>query len=427
MQTIWEQRPDEDDRQYKAFQLYCKGQSYKKITEAVGIGSKSTVNSWRNSKDWDARRAAYNEDNAVATAPNEDFVTETTVTSAENEPLENTEDILSGEITEQKNAVDGAFEKEEAGSTTLSLVADLPALSTLDQLADDFNSKIEQGDSRVKEGVMFYIAAGKALNQAKTLVKHGDWENWLKAKSKYPIRRAQKFMQLADRFGYLADNPAITGNLSVTNLFELLSLPEGEEVNFIDKLAAEGKNLAALTQKETRAEVKDYNEELAAARADADKEKSRADELQKQLDLFGDKLKTAEAETRRFTREYHDQYGKTQKARQELQDAQKIIERQAAENSGLQDKLKELEDNPVVVEIDNEETKKALEESKAKIVELQAQIDVDAAKRAEIFAKLTAAANILASLDDSAKIFIQEYAQLNPDKFNTLCSFASVD
>lgn len=434
---IWEQRSDEKAEDYGYFKIYLDiepKRSLKKVAEITGEGE-DKFKKLSAKFDWQSRVKAYDADKAAegvtdsATADTADLVTTALVLGhainpARAEVAENTGDTfsLTTETPVPKTPFNGAFEAPQVpppqDSTTLLPVADLPAPSrTLDQLADDFNLKIAKGDSRIKEGLVFYIDAGRDLSIAKKFVKHGDWEIWLKSKSQYPIRRAQKYMQLADRFGYLVDKPEIAENLSVTQLFELLSLPEGEEQNFIDKLTAEGKALADMTQKETRAEVKDYNAELAAARADAEKEKSRADKLQGQLDLFSNKIANAKAE----------------------------IAKKTSENDKLQKQIKELENNPTVVEVDSEETKKALANSQEQISKLKEQIaaapadteslkseiaqlkstQADAAKRAEAFVKINTAADIIATVD---KNFIQDFAREYPDKFKAICSlFATAD
>lgn len=488
---IWEQRPDEKAEDYDFFKIYLElepKRSLKKVAEITGQG-KDKFKKLSAKFDWQSRVKAYDADKTEgvvdsapadrkkpadenATADNvKDWEVATShsrllalnATPVQNDSvtaIENTGGTfnLTTETLQPKNAASGAFEAPQVpppqDSTTLLPVADLPAPSrTLDQLADDFNLKIAKGDSRVKEGLFFYIDAGKTLLTAKKLVKHGDWESWLKSKSQYPIRRAQKLMQLADRFGFLTDTAEFVERVSLTQMLELLALPAGEEQDFLDKLTVEGKELVGMSKQELREEVKAHNAEIERLQQEKEAEKERADKLQGRLDLFVDKLATAKTDIDRFKKDRDDQLTKKQQAEKNFRDAQKVIDQKSFENESLQKKIQELENKPpVTVEFtrdvippDYEKTKKALADSQEQISKLQEQItaapadteslkseiaqlkstQADAAKRAEAFAKINTAADIIATVD---KNFIQDFAREYPDKFKAICSlFATAD
>ena len=436
MKKIWEQRPDENNLQYKAFQLFCEGKSYNQILAITGYKSSGAISGkkgLRQAKDWVNRRAArqaYKTEDVTdfATTDTADLVTAAIVlghaiknapanedstadnvkdwevaashsrllalnaTPVQNDSvtaIENTGGTfnLTPETPVLKNAAGGAFKELQApppqDSTTLLPVTNLtPPSRTLDQLAADFNAKIQKGDLCIKKGLIFYLDAGKDLVAAKKLVKHGDWENWLKAKSQYPIRRAQKLMQLADRFGFLIDTAEFVEKVSATQMFELLSLPAGEEQDFLDKLADGGKSLADMSKQELREEVKAHNAEIERLQQEKEVEKARADKLQGQLDLFGDKLATAKTDIALFKKDRDDQLTKKQQAEKKLRDAQNVIDQKSFENETLQKKIQELENKPpITVEItrdvippDYEENKIALADSQEQILKLQEQV-----------------------------------------------------
>ena len=85
------------------------------------------------------------------------------------------------------------------------------------------------------------IEVGKRLIQAKELVAHGEWANWLKNNFNLGQSMADKMMKVAGRFSNSESIPnfdILTFN--TTQLITLLALPEGEEENFLALKAAEG-------------------------------------------------------------------------------------------------------------------------------------------------------------------------------------------
>lgn len=74
------------------------------------------------------------------------------------------------------------------------------------------------------------IQLGRVLIDAKPLVKHGEWENWIAENAGCSPRYAQMFMQSYERFG---DNPAIAQIKERGKVFKLLALPAGSEDQFL--------------------------------------------------------------------------------------------------------------------------------------------------------------------------------------------------
>lgn len=96
---------------------------------------------------------------------------------------------------------------------------------------------------------------GRVYTEAKKLVRHGEWAQWLRDNSGMSERSAQQLMQVYARFG---SQPAFMG-LEKSKLFKLLSLPAGQETDF-----AEEHDLAAMTSREVEAAVKQAKAEMAA-------------------------------------------------------------------------------------------------------------------------------------------------------------------
>lgn len=71
---------------------------------------------------------------------------------------------------------------------------------------------------------------GRVLIEAKKLLGHGEWEDWVAANAGCSTRYAQMFMQTYSRFG---DNPEIARIADRSKIFAMLSLPPGAEEKFL--------------------------------------------------------------------------------------------------------------------------------------------------------------------------------------------------
>jgi len=121
-------------------------------------------------------------------------------------------------------------------------------LTTLPQLEVEIKFYLGQTAQNI-------IEVGKRLIQAKSLVQHGQWLNWLEQNFQLKERMARNFMQCAERFG----NRHTNADLNQSQMIALLSLPDAEETKkFIEQKAAEGKKVAEMTIKQLRDEIAKY-------------------------------------------------------------------------------------------------------------------------------------------------------------------------
>ena len=103
------------------------------------------------------------------------------------------------------------------------------------------------------------IEVGKRLIQAKSLVNHGHWQNWLQNNFQLSQMTANRFMNVAERFSKIN----IDVSFKPTQMIALLSLPDAEETEkFIAEKAAEGKAVAEMTIKELREEIAEYKKAI---------------------------------------------------------------------------------------------------------------------------------------------------------------------
>lgn len=98
------------------------------------------------------------------------------------------------------------------------------------------------------------IEVGKRLTQAKAMLPHGEFGNWLDSNFGLSKSTANNFMRCAERFG----NFQSIGSFNSTQMIQLLALPESETEKFIEQKAAEGTPVEDMTIKTLREEVAKY-------------------------------------------------------------------------------------------------------------------------------------------------------------------------
>ena len=119
---------------------------------------------------------------------------------------------------------------------------------TLAQLETEIKFHLKQASQGI-------IEVGKRLIQAKSLVKHGEWQTWLENNFKLSYRTAKNFMDCAERF----ENMQSAANLNQSQMAEMLTLPSAEDTKkFIEQKAAEGTPVSDMTAKTLREEVKKW-------------------------------------------------------------------------------------------------------------------------------------------------------------------------
>ena len=139
------------------------------------------------------------------------------------------------------------------------------------------------------------VQIGRRLEEAKQLVPHGEWTDYLDTKLGYKPSTAQNYMRIAREFGDgqmgLSGKTAsdFFGNLGYSQLLPLLGLPEEEREQL-----AEEHDLAGMSSREIAALVKERDEAKAAAAAaqeQADKQGQEVSSARQALADAKDKLK----------------------------------------------------------------------------------------------------------------------------------------
>ena len=187
--------------------------------------------------------------------------------------------------------------------------------------------------------------------EAKELVPHGEWENWLRENAEVSVRTAQDMMAAYRRFG---DRPQFA-ELGQSKTFKLLPLPEGTEDKFLAEhdvesmTAREVERAVKEAREETRREFQEKIEKLKQMQLDALSEAKRLQDVAEEA-----QQRAAEAENRppvippELTEELNAGREKLNRQREEIErlaamGSESIAEqrRLAAENNNLRREIQE--------------------------------------------------------------------------------------
>jgi chromosome segregation ATPase len=143
------------------------------------------------------------------------------------------------------------------------------------------------------------IEIGRRLVEAKQLVPHGEWGDWLEHSVEYSKSTANNLMRIfqeyaSDQLTLLTDNAKsqALGNLSYTQAIALLGLPEAERETFVKENDIDNMSTRELQQtiKEKEQALKE-KEELEKRLKAAEKKSEASEKLKKELEEIKEKNK----------------------------------------------------------------------------------------------------------------------------------------
>ncbi|MCP3869431.1 MAG: DUF3102 domain-containing protein [Gammaproteobacteria bacterium] len=109
-----------------------------------------------------------------------------------------------------------------ASTNDLVVVSDLKT-SNLDQLAASITDHHLKAQEHAQSAIEHAFNVGSFLIQARILVPHGKWEEWVERNTGIPIRTARHYMKLADNKDALIAKSANVADLTVTEAVKLIS------------------------------------------------------------------------------------------------------------------------------------------------------------------------------------------------------------
>lgn len=196
-----------------------------------------------------------------------------------------------------------------------------------------------QAKTYIQNARMNLLQLGRVLAEAKPLVPHGEWENWVKTNTSMSKRAAEQYMQAYAEFGL---NPQIA-ELGTTKTLKLLPLTEDEREKLLSENDVSSMSTRQLDEairkqkqealKEARQEVQGELEKERTARIAAEQRakaaESRPPEVTKDL---SDKLRSHKEQMERLTRE-------NSILKQEIRERDEELEEQQADYNRAQEEL----------------------------------------------------------------------------------------
>lgn len=217
-----------------------------------------------------------------------------------------------------------------------------------DKIEDITNKIIRKTAQAQRIALEYAIEIGGYLTEAKALLPHGEWGNWLKNKVNYSQSTAINFMKLYEEYGnsqesLFSSNSQAVMNLPYTKALRLLAIPEDERDQFVEENNVEEMSTRELEKAiKERDEAKAKLEDMLGLRA----EKEKAESM---LAYSRDKVNDLTESVSSLNKEIEDYKDKLNKAKEAEKKAKA--------------KLKELKKNP---EIPQEVTDRLKAEAEAK-------------------------------------------------------------
>ena len=289
--------------------------------------------------------------------------------------------------------------------------------------------------------LMASIEIGKRLTEAKSFVKHGEWEAWLKERVQFSQRTANIHMQIFKEYGEtgLAQNSQSIANLNYTQAMKLLAIPSDEREKFVEE-----NNAKDLTIKELEAKIKALTSEKTGIQKQLSQFEARYEKcLTREADLKGEAeaLKKNIQQLEKSAKEAENQKEAEIQRRFEALKAseEEKLKKIEEEKDNLKKEIKDLKDSQalIVKKAQEEEKKKAekefakreaelnkekkslqeqLEKAGLEVVKANEAAHQEATKNKEM-ADITKCTLLISDILDKYKIvmnIIQDYRKINP-------------
>lgn len=172
------------------------------------------------------------------------------------------------ERNEKQTAANEMASVQETSTTATQYVEQKDA-EREQTLVSEINLITEQTKQALLTGT---IEIGKRLTEAKCLVRHGEWGNWLAERVNYSQRSANNFMKIYKEYGatgLVAKSQSIA-NLSVTQAVAMFDLPAEERERFAEQNEAD------------KMSIRQLKAEVAKAKGELEAEKSSTKEALEQ-------------------------------------------------------------------------------------------------------------------------------------------------
>ncbi|MBP3442425.1 MAG: DUF3102 domain-containing protein [Clostridia bacterium] len=276
--------------------------------------------------------------------------------------------------------------------------------------------------------ITYIIELGKRLTEAKALLPHGEWGDWLENKVEFSQKTATDYMRIYEEYGMdqlsviPGANQQAISNLSYTKVLALLAVPREERAEFIEKNDVEN-----ISTRELNKAIKERDEAL-----------KRAEEAEKLNELVENEKARAELNEKEAAKSAQ----KVKELSESVSDLNLKLEKAKEAEKKAKAKLKELKENPTVPQetIDklkaeaeaeaSEKSAKDLEKKMAEANEMlqKAQTEKEAAEleKKKALEKVESLEKQLRMQNPDATEFKRLFELLQNDIINTLKALAKV-
>lgn len=268
-------------------------------------------------------------------------------------PIDDCGDFTSPETeTSDTSMNEGYADNQESGlekALTVHTAVEVLTSRTPDLIAAEINDI----KSQTRKMILYNsIEIGRRLVEAKSLLDHGEWGDWLQRSVNYSQRTAENLMLIFKEYGsdqitFLTDNAKSQAfaNLSYSQAVILLGIPEEDREAFIEQHDMEN-----MSTRELQQAINDRDQALAdKLQAEQDKENaiSEMEKAKEEAQSAEDKVTTLINEKDNIKKQLDDAGKKADeehaKIQKELDKAKKDLDKKQAELNEKAAKLKELE------------------------------------------------------------------------------------
>lgn len=242
--------------------------------------------------------------------------------------------------------------------------------------------------------VMNAIEVGRRLVEAKALVAHGEWGDYLSREVKFSQSTANNLMKLFREYGDKPNSQAL-GNLPYTKMVRLLAVPEEEREEF-----AIEHDVEHLSSRELEKAIKERNaaqEMLAVAQESAAASEQRAEDLQKKCNRVSAALDQSNAEAKKVKNDLAKLKKDVESTDARIAQAKKDAYAEAKKEfqSQLDAAHKAIQDAAAQARLDAEQTAQAAQEELSRAHKAEKMADPDAIAFNALFKQIQETFNML--------------------------------
>lgn len=257
--------------------------------------------------------------------------------------------------------------------------------------------------------VWFGVEIGKRLAEAKEMVGHGGWLDFLKTETEFSSSSASRFMQIAREYGGKTSNFPTLGNLSVSNALRLLAVPEEEREEFAQAVDAEHISSRELEQAiRERDEARKALEEAQSAAVQLTERTEKQAEQIRELENRPVEVAVQVADPSEIEKAVAEALAAAEKKHKAALDSAERL-RKAAEKK--QAELQAIADSATKIESTN---RAEAEKLNTRIADLQKELELVRAEQA-------AAAKASRIQSDADVAVFQSFFQATLENFNKAC------